>query len=216
MRRRFGPRSTENNPKETGPSRLCREERWITNSEEIILRYREARSLKRAGVRELRAIKTELQRHSGNHHRTSCSYIAQVLRRAGTRVEYGNHLGGSATEDGYARRLKGLAKFRDLRCTLDSIRHLDAIYREYREASDRVGTCIVRESVARAKRRAESTALNPRLSLDKRREKQEIARWCRVWLEVPDLFFDWLEMRRQSDEFQKLFARRNGRPPKRA
>jgi hypothetical protein len=87
---------------------------------------------------------------------------------------------------------------------------LDSIYREYREAADRVGTCAVRELVAKARQRTEKMARNPRLSVEKRREKQEIIQWCKVWLEVPDLFYDWLEMRRESAEFQKAFAHRNG------
>jgi hypothetical protein len=50
-------------------------------------------------------------------------------------------------------------------------------------------------------------ASNPRVSPEKRREKQEIGRWFRVWLEVSDLFFDWLELRKRSEDFQKLFGR---------
>jgi len=49
-------------------------------------------------------------------------------------------------------------------------------------------------------------ANNPRISPEKRREKTEIARWFQVWLEVSDLFFDWLELRKQSEEFQRLFG----------
>jgi len=181
-----------------------------TNNEEFILQYREARKLKHAGVRELRAIETELQRHSGDHQKTSCSYIAKVLRRAGTRVDDANHPTASAREEQCARRLAGLANFRNLDGAFDSLERLDAIYREYREAADRVGTCAVREFVARARRRTEGLSRSARLSPAKRREKQEIATWARVWLEVPDLFYDWLEMRKQSPEFQKLFASGNG------
>jgi hypothetical protein len=46
---------------------------------------------------------------------------------------------------------------------------------------------------------------------EKRREKQEVANWFRVWLETSDLFFDWLELRKQSEEFQRLFSDHHGR-----
>jgi hypothetical protein len=41
---------------------------------------------------------------------------------------------------------------------------------------------------------------------DKRAEKAEIATWFRIWLETPDLFFDWLELRKASEEFRGLFG----------
>jgi hypothetical protein len=54
-------------------------------------------------------------------------------------------------------------------------------------------------------------AANVRLGPEKRLEKQEIAQWFKVWLEVPDLFFDWLEMRQASREFQRRFPHFTGR-----
>lgn len=103
-----------------------------------------------------------------------------------------------------------MGKFADLHAALQSLENLDAIYREYRADADRVGTCAVRDLVARARARARQAADNPRLDKSKRREKQEIVQWCKVWLEVPDLFFDWVEMRREAPDFQEAFAHRNG------
>jgi hypothetical protein len=40
---------------------------------------------------------------------------------------------------------------------------------------------------------------------NKRAEKEEIAHWFGIWLETPDAFFDWLEVRKQSPDFQKRF-----------
>lgn len=126
-------------------------------------------------------------------------------------MDFANHPDGDARESRYARRLEGLGKFRDFDVAFHSLERLDAIYREYREVSDRIGTCAVRDFVAAARRRVESLSQSSRLGSHKRREKREIVAWLRVWLEVPDLFFDWLEMRKQSPEFQKLFANGNGR-----
>jgi len=39
----------------------------------------------------------------------------------------------------------------------------------------------------------------------KRAEKVEIANWFRIWLETPDAFFDWLDVRKQSPEFREKF-----------
>jgi hypothetical protein len=116
-------------------------------------------------------------------------------------------------EEPYARRLDGMLRFRDLASAEESLRKLDTAYREYREVSDRVGTSLVRSLVLKGKQRAESLAANARVNPQKRREKQEIARWFHVWLEVSDLFFDWLELRKQSEDFQQQFSNHHGRPP---
>jgi len=38
-----------------------------------------------------------------------------------------------------------------------------------------------------------------------REEAREISQWLMVWLQAPDLFSDWLELRRRSPEFRRKF-----------
>ena len=83
--------------------------------------------------------------------------------------------------------------------------HLDAAHREYGSASDHTGVRLVRSLALKGKQRAESLSRNPRVKRELRLEKQEIASWFRVWLESPGMFFDWLELRRQSEEFRQRF-----------
>jgi hypothetical protein len=189
--------------------------RCHTNQDKgIILSYCEEHNLKHAGDRELRAIEAELHRRTNNHHKSCLSYIASVLRAAGTPVEYAEHedpIIQSANRDHQELHQKGLLQLRNLECALTSLQTVDALYRQYREVSDRLGTSLARERVAKAERRAMGMAENARLGPAKRREKREIAQWFRVWLEVPDLFYDWIEMRQNSREFQRLFPNFNGR-----
>ncbi len=48
-------------------------------------------------------------------------------------------------------------------------------------------------------------ARNQKVQAQKRAEKEEMASWFRIWLETPDAFFDWLDVRKQSPEFQNKF-----------
>lgn len=157
------------------------------------------------GERQIRAIQAELRRRLGPEDTTSLSYIANILRGAGARVEFNDRFVDPQMDEPYASRLAGALEFRDFESAEASLRKLDAHYREFREVSDRVGTSLVRSLVLKGKQRAESLAARARVSPDKRREKQEIANWFRVWLETSDLFFDWLELRKQSEEFQRHF-----------
>jgi hypothetical protein len=152
----------------------------------------------------------ELRRRLAPDGDISPSYIANVLHDAGMRVEYEDRFVDPWMEEPYASRLAGLLKFDSFENAEQALHQIDAVYREYREATDRQGTLLVRKLVLKGKERAKSMARNPRLSPEKRREKDEIAFWFRVWVDNIDLFFDWLELRKQSPEFRKKFPRYNG------
>lgn len=176
------------------------------SKKQIILEYCRAKALERIGPEEIRALENELRTRLGANLKTSPSYIAQVLRKAGKNVEYSDGFAETMMEEPYASRLRNLLQFHDFASTEASLRKLDEVYREYQQAKDRTGAGLVRALLQKGKLRAGSLAANPRVSPDKRAEKAEIAAWFRVWLETPDLFFDWLELRKASEEFQRLFG----------
>jgi hypothetical protein len=177
------------------------------SKKQIILEYCRAKALDRIGAEEIRVLENELRVRLGSNLRTSPSYIASVLREAGKSVDYHDRFTAPSLEEPYASRLRDLLQFHDFESAEASLRKLDEVYREYREASDRTGTGLVRSLLQTGKLRAGSLAANPRVSPDKRAEKQEIATWFRIWLETPDLFFDWLELRKASEEFRRLFRK---------
>ena len=47
----------------------------------------------------------------------------------------------------------------------------------------------------RAKQRLRRALDRPNLSEPKRQEKQELFEWFLVWLESPEIFPDWIELR---------------------
>lgn len=180
------------------------------SKKQLILESCERAQLERIGAREIRAIEAEVRRHLGPADKVSPSYIANVLRRAGKRVEYNDRFVDPWMEEPYASRLQGVLRFSDLRSAEESLRKLDVIYRQYRETADREGTSLVRSLVLKGKERAKSLASNPRVNPEKRWEKEEIAFWFTVWVDNVDLFFDWLELRKQSEDFKRRFSNHDG------
>jgi len=134
----------------------------------------------------------------------SSSYIVNTLREFGIPVEAVTQFANAWLEEPYATRLKGLLQFQDLNLAEDSLRKLHAAYEEYQQGGDRLGTRRVHALVLKGKQRAEAMAHNPRVDPAKRKVKREIVNWFRVWLDSPDLFFVWLEVRKKSDEFRSL------------
>ncbi len=176
------------------------------SKKQIIVDFCRARARQRIEVGDLHAARNELRRHLGPGDRTSLGYIASILREAGYEVQYEDRYSDPVMPEPYASRLKGALEFHDLASAEQSLLRLDAIYREYASAADRQGAAMVRALVKKGKLRARSLAANPRVQARKRQEKQEIARWFQVWLETPDLFADWLALRKSSDEFRSLFG----------
>ena len=103
-----------------------------------------------------------------------------------------------------------LLHFATLREAEATLRRLDALWRESRAAGDGARTGHVLELAREGRRRAQMIAGNRRVAPAKRAEKEEIRQWFRVWLETPEAFFDWLELRKRSPEFTQKFG---GDPP---
>jgi hypothetical protein len=176
------------------------------SKKQILLDFFRPRGKRPFETEDLRAGLDELRHHLGPGDRTSLGYIASILREAGYEVRYEDRYSDPVMPKPYATRLKGVLEFHDLASAEKSLLRLDVMFRDYSSAADRVGTAMVCALVKKGKLRAQSIAANPRVQAWKRQEKQEIANWFRIWLETPDLFADWLELRKSSDDFRHLFA----------
>jgi hypothetical protein len=107
-------------------------------------------------------------------------------------------------EKPYCDDLEGILSFSDLEETEKTIRNLEKLCRQYAKTSDKKGVAYCRKIALLGRRRAEYISRNKRVGLQKRLEKKEIAEWFRIWLDAPELFEDWLAMRKQTEEFKKL------------
>ncbi len=104
----------------------------------------------------------------------------------------------------YDKQLEGILGFATFRDAEDAIHRLAEHRREYMTAGDKKGLACCRRLALIGRRRAELIARNRKVRPEKRLNKQEIADWFRVWLETPELFEDWLAMRKATAEFQRL------------
>ncbi|HKO03387.1 MAG TPA: hypothetical protein VJW51_01500 [Candidatus Acidoferrales bacterium] len=113
--------------------------------------------------------------------------------------------GGGALAEGEFAHLLRFATLEEAEATL---RHLDELWRESHAAGDAPRAARLLEIARQGLRRAQMIAGNRRVAAAKRAEKEEIRQWFRVWLQTPDAFFDWLELRKGSPEFVERFAGR--------
>ena len=72
-----------------------------------------------------------------------------------------------------------------------------ATYTEAMRAGDRQRARYCRRQVIAAKDRARFVARNPKTSPEKKARKDEMAQWMLVWLENPEVFPAWVEIRKR-------------------
>lgn len=153
---------------------------------------------------EIEQIKRQLIAHLGAAHgKTSTDYITSVLEEAGLRVVWSTR---SDTEGRYEEEFHDLLHFSTLEEAEMCIIRLDELWRKFRAEGERAAAERVCEVARLGRRRAEMISRNAKVDAAKRAEKVEVQRWFTIWLETPDTFFDWLEVRKQSPEFQEKFA----------
>jgi len=155
---------------------------------------------------EIEQIRRQLIAHLGAQGKTSSDYIVSVLEEAGMRVVLSTR---SDTEGRYEEEFSDLLHFSTFDEAEMCLVRLDELLRKFLVEGERDAAERVREVARLGRRRAEMIARNHKVDALKRAEKEEIAHWFGIWLETPDAFFDWLEVRKQSRDFQKQFPHRD-------
>jgi hypothetical protein len=151
---------------------------------------------------EIEQIRRQLIAQFGERGKAAPEYIASVLQEAGMRVVLSKH---SDAEGLYEEEFTDLLHFSTLGDAEMCLVRLDELLRKFLTEGEPAAAERVREVARLGRRRAEMIARNQKVDPDKRSEKEEIARWFATWLETPDAFFDWLEVRKQSPDFQRQF-----------
>jgi hypothetical protein len=156
---------------------------------------------------EIDQLRRRLIAEHGEAGKTGSDYIAEVLKSAGQRVVLNLQ---EEAEEQYEEEFEDLLHFTTLEDAEVTIMRLDELMRKFRAHGEHAAVERVLNVARLGKRRAEMIARNHKVEPHKRLEKEEIANWFRIWLETPDAFFDWLDVREQSPEYRVKFPQVEG------
>ena len=169
----------------------------------------------RVGASELRKIQSSIHDQFGAGAVESPAVIARVLADAGAELRHPEVIEFDARWrhakiKGEAKRFRGFEAFvagGPLR-----LKQAEAFIKRLAEVRDRSEQAGDKDTLQRARKIAvdarqvvESLAKNPALDQLTRTEQAEIAEWLAVWLQTPNLFREWLELRLRSPEFRNKF-----------
>ena len=152
---------------------------------------------------EVEQIRRQLVSQMGPAGKTSPDYVVSILEDAGLRVVWSTR---ADTEGRYEEEFRDLLHFSTFEEAEMCLVRLDELLRKFRSVDERAAAERVLEIARLGRRRAEMIARNSKVEAEKREGKEEIAHWFAIWLETPDAFFDWLDLRKQSPDFQRRFA----------
>ncbi len=169
----------------------------------LILEIARELSAPRFTPAEVEQIRRQLLARLGAAGKTSADYIAGVLETAGLRVVWSTE---ADTEGRYEEEFRDLLRFATLEEAEMCLVRLDELLRKFRAEGERAAVERVLEVARLGRRRAEMIARNLKVDPQKRAEKEEVLQWFKIWLDTPDAFFDWLEVRKHSPDFQRRFA----------
>jgi hypothetical protein len=172
------------------------------SKKEMILETAHAIGVQKWTPAEIDQLRRRLIAEHGEAGKTGNDYITEVLETAGLKLELTL---SEEAEDQYEEEFEDLLHFKTLQDAEVSVMRLDELMRKFRAQGENAAVERVLNVARLGKRRAEMISRNQKVEAPKRAEKEEIASWFRIWLETPDAFFDWLDVRKKSGEFRSKF-----------
>jgi hypothetical protein len=156
------------------------------------------------GARELETIQQAIVELFGEGAIESPASIARALADMGASLRHPEILDSDARwREGFSleRLLPEQLSFSSLAAASDSIFKLDDLRKQFEQEGNRAGLQRLRELALEVKRELQLVARSKAVGQRKRREAKETAQWLIIWLQDPQIFPDWLSLRRRTPEF---------------
>jgi hypothetical protein len=163
------------------------------------------------GAQELEEIEEVVRQRFGDGAVESPASVARLLADEGAELRHAEVLELDARRraaDPYEAMFRNVLKFSDFTRAAGSLKRLENLRKQFARKKDQDGLRRVHETALKGKQRAQMIAGNKSVDEKKRAEKAEIAHWFTVWLQQPEIFDDWLHLRRRSKEFREQFGER--------
>lgn len=178
--------------------------------DELIIEVWEKLDCENVGAVEIEAIEVVVADRFGPAAVDSPMVIARLLADEGAELRHSEIMDlwvRRNAETAYDAALRNILRLSDLRSALATLRDLENLRRKYAADNDKEGLRLVRETALRGKRSVNEIAAKPAVDDMTRSVNVEISQWFSVWLQTPEFFADWVELRQRSAEFVERFGR---------
>jgi len=178
------------------------------NKQDLIIEVWEYLDCESVGAQELEQIQQALVGRFGEGAMASPASIARTVADEGAALRHPEVFECDLKwREQYRKRFAfrdGL-DFSDLSLAFDSVVKLEEKRMQLQAENEGTGIKELREIVATARKDLLLRARSKIIESGVRAQLKEISEWLAVWLQSPELFSDWLDLRRRSPEFRAKF-----------
>lgn len=180
--------------------------KWQSKTrQDLIIEVWEALDCESVGARELEEIQDALRSELGEGGAESPASIARTVADEGAVLRH-----PEVFECDLKWRRRNLAElnfdFSNLDSAFESLIRIEELCLELTANDDSKAFEKLRGVVLASRDELAARSRSKILESGEREQAKEISHWLSVWLQSPELFSDWLDLRRHSAEFQKKFT----------
>lgn len=180
---------------------------------EMVLDIYDHEAMGEVTAREIAIINQALIAEFGEGGALAPAEIARILHAEDLPIRFEQIFRMATHTEKYENLFAGIAyNLNTLARAEEMLGELDDLYRKFKRMGDQTGLRFARQAASEAKQQAAELAASPQLAPALRHVQGEIAQWLTIWLQTPDLFAQWLAIRKTTAEGKALFARENAEP----
>jgi hypothetical protein len=163
------------------------------------------------GAKEIVAIEDAIRERFGESAIDSPMVTARLLADEGAELRHSEimalYLDRAEQPPPLDAALKNLFDISDLDHAESSLKRAENLRRKLLSDKDQNGLRLLRKEAVDAKSAARNYANDKRHSDDDCKIQAEAAEWLTLWLQSPELFENWVKMRKASKDFKSVFAK---------
>ena len=179
------------------------------NKNDLIIEVWEKLDCESVGADEIRAIEIAVADVFGKPAVDTPMTIARLLADEGAELRHSEIMAlhvERAEDRPYDAPLRNILDTRELSSTLRSIRDMENLRRKFVTVDDNEGLRLLRQKAIAEKESNLTLAKSSRATEAERLKAAEIAEWLRLWVQSPDVFENWITLRRRSQDFISKFG----------
>ncbi|MGE0886774.1 MAG: hypothetical protein AB7P14_24915 [Blastocatellales bacterium] len=173
---------------------------------EMVLEIYDREAMGEVTSQEIEIINQALIDEYGEGGAMAPAEIARILHDEDLPIRFEQIFRMESTTDKYVDLFGRLSSFETLREAEQTLRKIDELHKQYLQSGDQTGARYARQAVLKMKKQAAALSQSSKLTEPERAEMGEIAQWMTVWLQTPDIFDQWLELRKAAEEFKTIFG----------
>jgi hypothetical protein len=183
---------------------------WTSRTKvDLIIEVWEKLDCESVGTVEIEAIETAVAATFGDAAVESPMRIARLLADEGAVLRHSELMElwvSRFSDQPHEAEFRNLIKLDDLDAAARSIKRAENLRRKFVATGDKEGLRLLREELIDAKSAAQKLATDKKVDVKARQLNSEIAEWLTLWLQSPDIFEQWIKMRKRSEEFISKFG----------